>query len=436
MDVKIPYEEVKNLSEMEKYLNKHLDHIEKLPVDISLREGGTDSWYYVDIVFRNRSDFRWRNLTRRDVEAYIWDIFVAINSLYDENAKIQGQIRDTRSSRYNHVEFDTYMGNIEFRFIDSGLDIGEKVDTVYIVDLLQKRLSKFGGESFDYFAKVSGYDLELNIIPAGNRFKNWTVHNKVDYLNRVGSLIKENYPDLKINGSLEYSSDDKIYFTIDNGRLRSPPELERETEEFLNKYYGIFTLNGLKIPMKYKLHQISLEDYKLLVDMDFDINNISWNRTAEDKLGAHLQDVMSEIIALWDMNIFLQAYDKNQNMVKEVIISQDIVQMVNANPVSGEIVEGSTIELYTNTEGGASIYYTLDGTLPTEGNRISYTGPIIINSDTTIRAYATKTGMKDSPVSTFEYTVVDDKNMASGLDNLEIEGGRLELDLIKRPLIM
>ncbi len=44
--------------------------------------------------------------------------------------------------------------------------------------------------------------------------------------------------------------------------------------------------------------------------------------------------------------------------------------------------------------------------------------------------------MKDSPVSTFEYTVVDDKNMASGLDNLEIEGGRLELDLIKRPLIM
>ncbi len=56
MDVKIPYEEVKNLSEMEKYLNKHLDHIEKLPVDISLREGGTDSWYYVDIVFRNRSD--------------------------------------------------------------------------------------------------------------------------------------------------------------------------------------------------------------------------------------------------------------------------------------------------------------------------------------------------------------------------------------------
>ena len=112
-------------------------------------------------------------------------------------------------------------------------------------------------------------------------------------------------------------------------------------------------------------------------------------------------------------------------MVKEVIISQDIVQMVNANPVSGEIVEGSTVELYTNTEG-TSIYYTLDGTLPSEGNRISYKEPIIINSNTTIRAYATKIGMKDSPVSTFEYTVVDDANMAQGLDNLEIEGGRLE----------
>ena len=423
MDVKIPYEEVNSLSDMERYLNKHLDHIEKLPVDISLR-GGTDSWYYLDIVFKNRYDFRWRDLNRRDVEAYIWDIFVAINSLYDENAKIQGQIRDTRSGRYNYVEFDTYMGSIEFGFINSGLDKGEKIDPIYIEDLLQKKLPKFGRESFDYTAKISGYDLELVIIPSSGRFKNWSIHNKVDYLNRVGNLIKRDYPEIKVNGIIEYSSDYKAHFTIENGKLRSP-ELERETEEFLNKYYGLFTVNDLKVPMKYTLHQISIDDYKLLVDMDFDINNSGWNRTAEDKLGAFLQDVISEIIALWDMNIFLQAYDKNQNMVKEVIISQDIAQMVNANPVSGEIVEGSTVELYTNTEG-ASIYYTLDGTLPSEGNRISYTKPIIINSNTTIRAYATKTGMKDSPVSTFEYTVVDNTNMASGLDNLEIESERLE----------
>lgn len=423
MDVKIPYEEVKGLSDMEKYLNKHLGYIEKLPVDISLRQG-TDSWYYVDIVFRNARDFRWRDLTRRDVEAYVWDVFVAINSLYDKNAKIQGQIRGTRGGKYNYVEFDTYMGNIKFRFIDSGLDKGEKIDPILVRDLLQKKFSRFGGESFDYSAKISGYDLELTIIPSGNRFKNWSIHNKVDYLNRVGNLIKENYPEIKVNGIVEYTSNEKIQFTIENGKLRSP-ELERETEKFLNKYYGLFTVNNLKIPMKYKLHQVSLDDYKLLVDMDFDINNSNWNRTAEDKLGALLQDVMSEIIALWDMNIFLQAYDKNQYMVKEVIISQDIVQMVNANPVSGEIVEGSTVELYTNTEG-ASIYYTLDGTLPSEGNRTSYTGPIVINSDTTVRAYATKKGMKDSPVSSFKYTVVDDTNMASGLENLIIDGGILE----------
>ena len=423
MNVKIPYEEVNSLSDMERYLNKHLANIEKLPVDISLR-AGTDSWYYVDIIFKNRYDFRWRDLSRRDVEAYVWDMFVAINSLYDENAKIQGQIRGTRGGRYNYVEFDTYMGNIEFRFIDSGLDKGEKIDPIYIEDLLQKRLPKFGGEGFDYAAKISGYDLELVIIPSSARFENWSVHNKVDYLNRVSNLIKRDYPEIKVNGIIEYSSNDKAHFTIENGKLRSP-ELERETEEFLNKYYGLFTVNDLKVPMKYTLHQISIDDYKLLVDMDFDINNSGWNRTAEDKLGAFLQDIISEIIALWDMNIFLQAYDKNQNMVKEVIISQDIVQMVNANPVSGEIVEGSTVELYTNTEG-ASIYYTLDGTLPSEGNRISYKKPIIINSNTTIRAYATKIGMKDSPVSTFKYTAVDDANMASGLDNLEIEGGRLE----------
>ncbi|NLV77165.1 MAG: hypothetical protein GX023_09345, partial [Tissierellia bacterium] len=102
-----------------------------------------------------------------------------------------------------------------------------------------------------------------------------------------------------------------------------------------------------------------------------------------------------------------------------------------AEPPSGEIVEVYTVTLYTNTSG-ATIYYTLDGSAPSPSNRILYTGPIVINEDTIIKAYAVKTGLKNSPISTFEYTVVEDENIASGLDNLTVVNGRLEPEFNRR----
>ena len=158
--------------------------------------------------------------------------------------------------------------------------------------------------------------------------------------------------------------------------------------------------------MEYKLHQTNLNDYKLLVYMDFNINDERWNESVDRALDIFLHDVIAEVIALWDANVFLQAYDKNQYIVKEIVISQDVVQMVNADPFPGEVVKGSTVRLSTNTLG-ANIYYTLDGSAPSPSNRILYIDPIVINEDTIIRAYATKEGMNDSPISTFNYKVVE-----------------------------
>ncbi len=318
MDVKIPYEEVDSIGDMERYLNRHLGYIGKLPVDIGLRSGG-GSWYYLDIEFGTRNISRWRNLTRRDVEAYVWDIFVAITSLYDEEAKIQGQIINPYRSRYNYVEFDTRIRNIVFKFIDSKLDMTEKVDPQFITDLLEKRLGRYYKEYFDFTARISGYDLELIIYPDSRYFMDrWNVHNKLSFLKEIDYIIKEYYPGLRINGVIEYPGKDSIQFLIDDGKVRSP-DLERETEEFLNDRYGLFKSGTLRIPMEYKLHPTNLDDYKLLVYMDFDINDDRWNKTVEGALEAFLQDVISEVIGLWDMNIFLQAYDKNQYIVKEVI---------------------------------------------------------------------------------------------------------------------
>ncbi len=54
---------------------------------------------------------------------------------------------------------------------------------------------------------------------------------------------------------------------------------------------------------------------------------------------------------------------------------------------------------------GATIRYTLDGSTPTAGSGLIYTGPISISSSTTVRALATTAGLTDSQVVTGVYQI-------------------------------
>jgi hypothetical protein len=58
----------------------------------------------------------------------------------------------------------------------------------------------------------------------------------------------------------------------------------------------------------------------------------------------------------------------------------------------------------TCTTPGATIRYTIDGSIPTATSPV-YTEPIVVDKTTTIRAYATKSGMDDSHVVTATYTI-------------------------------
>lgn len=78
------------------------------------------------------------------------------------------------------------------------------------------------------------------------------------------------------------------------------------------------------------------------------------------------------------------------------------ISAVYANYKSGEVDKDTAVRLGTDTLGG-KIYYTLDGSNPTEKSNI-YKTPIIINEHTIIKAIAFKDG-KYSPVSTFEYVI-------------------------------
>ncbi len=73
------------------------------------------------------------------------------------------------------------------------------------------------------------------------------------------------------------------------------------------------------------------------------------------------------------------------------------------NIPGGIYSETQSIEL-TTTTSGATIYYTLDGSVPSTSSLI-YNAPIDVASTTTIRVFATAAGLEDSNIATADYTI-------------------------------
>jgi hypothetical protein len=72
-------------------------------------------------------------------------------------------------------------------------------------------------------------------------------------------------------------------------------------------------------------------------------------------------------------------------------------------PNGGSFATAQTVTLSTATPT-ASIFYTLDGTVPTPGST-PYVGPILIGKSTTIRAIAVASGFIQSPESSASFTI-------------------------------
>lgn len=78
----------------------------------------------------------------------------------------------------------------------------------------------------------------------------------------------------------------------------------------------------------------------------------------------------------------------------------------------GYYSEEQTLEITTETEG-ASIYYTLDGTTPTNESTL-YTEPIILTETVTVKAIAMKDGMANSAMTSATYTFLTEWEQPSG----------------------
>lgn len=81
----------------------------------------------------------------------------------------------------------------------------------------------------------------------------------------------------------------------------------------------------------------------------------------------------------------------------------DAVEAPVFSVAAGAVEAGTAVEITCATEG-ASIYYTVDGTDPTEASTL-YTAPVVVNEALTLKAFAVKDGMTGSAVVSASYTI-------------------------------
>lgn len=126
------------------------------------------------------------------------------------------------------------------------------------------------------------------------------------------------------------------------------------------------------------------------------------------------------ILVLSILNIFSCDLILDDNLEK--------VNLVTSSHGNGTYQSSIEVILATSTSN-AEIYYTIDSTV-TSDNALLYTSPIILDTDDStveINTFASKSGMKNSDVSTFRYIMNFDKlsnvlcNLVSNTYNSDIE---------------
>ncbi len=87
---------------------------------------------------------------------------------------------------------------------------------------------------------------------------------------------------------------------------------------------------------------------------------------------------------------------KNSPLFSDVQISQPVSTMPSC-------IFDSSFTIDVESEAGTDVYYTLDGSIPTNHNGLKMEGAILIDKTTIIRFRAYKAGMLPSDVSTYSY---------------------------------
>lgn len=119
---------------------------------------------------------------------------------------------------------------------------------------------------------------------------------------------------------------------------------------------------------------------------------------------------------------FAAGYASSDIGVADYQITSDITEIVStpvfdpAPPETGPYVSTDPIDVEIlcaeTSAGDPNIYYTIDGSEPTEASTL-YTGPIHVSSNTTIKARAYRPGFAHSAVATAEYAITNAANVVA-----------------------
>lgn len=427
----IPYKKIDTISSLKRFVNSNFNKISDLTVSIDLSK--VSDWIYIDIYFPTSRNHLWTSLNRVDVEEWIWNIYTAILNLYDEDAQINGIIRNpyysqnSTSSYRNYVTFYSRDNDIHFNFTNSRLNIDTRINPVHLMEVLNSSLNKYNNLNFSYEAEMAGDNLELRISPTTDTLSKSSIYTKMGYLKSLNQKLRTLYPSINIYGQIIYPGDvDPFNFYISENKIRSKDLLDESTE-YINNSYGFFSTGSYGYRLKYSIYEVDLMNFHLVAETDFSIQDDRWvygGEAAFERLNSTVHNAVSTIASLWDANLTVDIVDKDGIAISEYVLHQEAVSIVTAEPGSGLVPEGQRVYLYTATPG-ATIYYTTDGSTPTEASFIYDGRGLLIVRDMVIKAVAYKEGLKPSPVSTFNYTIDETGGLSQGLIDLYIDEGSL-----------
>ncbi|WP_146880627.1 5'-nucleotidase C-terminal domain-containing protein, partial [Alkalibacterium putridalgicola] len=176
-------------------------------------------------------------------------------------------------------------------------------------------------------------------------------------------------------------------------------------------------VEGSEVPKPVPLDGVELKDHQseLAIMENIEITaEDGKNYTAKDKsgteftirdengnLGLTVGTIYESITGIVSYYNAVQLIPRDIN---DVIEDSNIVIPVTASHYSGNVPMDTEITLSSRTSG-VTIYYTTDGSEPTESSTV-YTEPITLENDQTIKAIAVVDDRK-SELSEFTYTVVD-----------------------------
>lgn len=145
--------------------------------------------------------------------------------------------------------------------------------------------------------------------------------------------------------------------------------------------------------------------------------DVSWNTGAPESGSYDPNTLIEQTVILQGTVTRPETINANGvNLTTSITITISAAEKNNtveapiADPEAGTYTENQTVTLKSATEG-AVIYYTTNGVEPSSTAGIRYTGPITATGvegqsvETNIKAIAVKSGMQDSLVMTYKYTI-------------------------------